>query len=386
MAKPLQIFRPGRHTDMRGKTIEFSAADLEACANAYDPKLHEAPIVVGHPQTDSPAYGWVKSLAFAGTLDAEPQQVAAEFAEAIAAGRYKKISASFYLPGSQANPTPGTYYLKHVGFLGGAAPAVQGLRAAEFAGGDDDCTTVEFSEYGDRNVATLLRSMRDWIIGKFGQDEADKALPGWGVDSVQEDAAQEVAKAAGFSEATESAVLDGTGTETPVADGRDVLQPPAEYSAPETPASDDPTDDEREAAVKERERKLQEREAAFAARELASKHASHSEFLDRLVAQGRALPCPKATMVSFMQLLDGEGSVSFGEGEERSPLDLFKAEVLGRLPKTIDFSERAGGDDDLVTDDPRVVAQAAAEYAAEQLKAGRFVTATEAVRHVTKGR
>ena len=35
-ATPLQIFRPGRHTAMRGEALDFHAADLAASAATYD--------------------------------------------------------------------------------------------------------------------------------------------------------------------------------------------------------------------------------------------------------------------------------------------------------------------------------------------------------------
>ena len=121
---PLQVFRPGRHTAMSGTTLAFSESDLAATAQAYDPAKHEAPIVVGHPTHDGPAYGWVKSLAHVGgALEAQPHQVDAAFAELVGAGRFKKFSASFYAPDAPANPVPGVYYLRHVGFLGAMAPA-----------------------------------------------------------------------------------------------------------------------------------------------------------------------------------------------------------------------------------------------------------------------
>jgi len=144
-SKPLQIFKPGRHTAMSGAELAFSESDLAATAAAYDPALAEAPIVVGHPAADAPAYGWVKALAFAeGGLEAEPDQVDPAFAEMVAAGRFKKISASFYPPESPKNPVPGVYYLRHVGFLGAQPPAVKGLRAPSFAEGDE-AVTLEFS-------------------------------------------------------------------------------------------------------------------------------------------------------------------------------------------------------------------------------------------------
>ena len=73
---PIHIFRAGCHTAMQGQTISFGEADIAASAAAYDPAKHEAPIVVGHPAADAPAFGWVQSLAAeGGDLNAMPRQV-----------------------------------------------------------------------------------------------------------------------------------------------------------------------------------------------------------------------------------------------------------------------------------------------------------------------
>lgn len=144
---PLNIFRPGTHTAQNGQTLTFTVADLTATAAAYDPARHEAPLVVGHPATDDPAYGWVASLAVsADGLEATPRQVDPEFAALVNAERFARISASFFLPAAPSNPVPGVYYLRHVGFLGAAAPAVKGLRKPSFNLSDLAGTvTVEFS-------------------------------------------------------------------------------------------------------------------------------------------------------------------------------------------------------------------------------------------------
>lgn len=74
--KPLRIFKPCTHTAMNGASFDFSESDIAATVHAYDPALHEAPLVIGHLKYDAPAAGWVKSLsASAHGLTAEPQQV-----------------------------------------------------------------------------------------------------------------------------------------------------------------------------------------------------------------------------------------------------------------------------------------------------------------------
>ena len=61
-AKALHIFKPGRHITVAGEAIEFSEADIAATAAAYNPKIHKAPIVKGHPAIDAPAQGWAEAL------------------------------------------------------------------------------------------------------------------------------------------------------------------------------------------------------------------------------------------------------------------------------------------------------------------------------------
>lgn len=58
--KPFEIFRTGTHTSLNGQTKDFSETDLDTIASSYDPQQHEAPIVIGHPETNAPAYGWIE--------------------------------------------------------------------------------------------------------------------------------------------------------------------------------------------------------------------------------------------------------------------------------------------------------------------------------------
>lgn len=131
----IEIFKAGRHIADDGQSIEFSLADLQATADGYDPSVHEAPLTIGHPAQDKPAYGWVTGLQATadGRLLMDVRQVDADFAEMVKAGRYKKRSASFYAPSNPKNPKPGIWYLRHVGWLGAQPPAVKGLAEANFS-------------------------------------------------------------------------------------------------------------------------------------------------------------------------------------------------------------------------------------------------------------
>ena len=323
MTTPLDIFRTGRQTASSGTTLDFTEADLQACALAYDPALHEAPIVVGHPKDNAPAFGWVKSLSYKeGNLQAEPHQVDEAFAELVRLGRYKKISASFYLPDAAANPKPGAYYLRHVGFLGAQPPAVKGLRDAAFADGDTD--TVCFGDWDDQINAGLWRRMRDWIIGKFGLEEADKVLSSWDVDQLKTLADQPDEPDA----ATNAAYAEGERMKTEL--------------------------ERREAELKTREEGLTQKEASFAEAQatldrqaLAARKVEHLAFCDGLVKDGRLAPTHKEALVAFMAAIGTEDVLAFGEGptaKTEPSLGWLKG-FLATLPKQLSFKEAAGGED-----------------------------------------
>ena len=126
----VEIFRAGQHISDDGQALSFSASDIRSMAAAYTPSLREAPLVVGHPANNHPAYGWVKGLTAShdGRLLMQTGQVEPAFAEMVAAGRFKKRSASFYHPQHPGNPRPGSWYLRHVGWLGAQQPAIAGLK------------------------------------------------------------------------------------------------------------------------------------------------------------------------------------------------------------------------------------------------------------------
>ncbi len=122
-----EIFKIGKHTSDKGITKEYTLDDLDFIASSYDPEVSEAPIVIGHPVDNSPAYGWISSLEVTpeGVLIAEApdDKINTDFLNVVKEGRYKKRSISLTPEGK----------LRHVGFLGGAAPAVKGLKDIQFS-------------------------------------------------------------------------------------------------------------------------------------------------------------------------------------------------------------------------------------------------------------
>ena len=356
----IEIFKAGTHTDSHGATLSFSEADLAAMAKAYDPAVSEAPIVVGHPSADAPAYGWIKSLSEKnGKLLAQPDQVDPAFAEMVRAGRFKKLSASLYSPTSPANPKPGVWYLRHVGFLGAQPPAVKGLAPVNFAAGDGEgLVTVEFSEgmgFMARLVG-LLRGVRDYITEKDGTEKAEAVLPAWTLDRLQEGVAVAMT--------------------TPE-------EPEPSYSE-EEPMNKKDTE-EREAELDRRERELARREAEFA----ESKRLAEAEvFVSSAVSEGRLTPAQSAGLADFMAKLSGEDAFEFAEGDEKKKTSpaAFMKDFLSRLPKQVDFSEAsapAGGEEEL---DPEEAATRAVAFQGRRRAAGIVITTTEALAAVKAGK
>ena len=151
----LHLFRQGCHVAMSGEAACFSAADLAACARAYDPARYPAPLVLGHPDSNGPAYGSVVALeADDGDLFAEVEPSPA-LRDLVKAGRFKYLSASFWRPRTPGNPAPGSLSLRHVGFLGAHPPAVKGLAPVAFAESLIDFAGCDAIETAARIMAGL---------------------------------------------------------------------------------------------------------------------------------------------------------------------------------------------------------------------------------------
>nr|WP_257010250.1 peptidase [Burkholderia ubonensis] len=322
-AKPLHIFRAGTQTDMSGCVSNFTEADLAATVRAYDPKLHEAPIVIGHPRDNAPAWGWVASLSTsAGDLQAEPVQVDPAFAELVGAGRFKKISSSFYHPDSPHNPVPGVYYLRHVGFLGAQPPALKGLRDVSFSDGNEG--VVEFSDWGQEMNAGLWRRLREWMLTQFGQDTADQVVPDWQIESIREAARQDDPPASAFAE------RDAATNPTTTQQEKDTVTP------------------EQKTALEAENAQLKQQLADAQARERNAaserRHGDHMAYAEQLVAGGTLAPKHKDAVVAFLDFADGDKPLEFGEGSAKQPLATAFRSFLGDLPKVVDFGEHATRD------------------------------------------
>jgi hypothetical protein len=155
----IEVFKAGTQTDSSGDTKEWTQEDIDAIVSKYNDQTdHEAPIVVGHPLDNSPAYGWVEALkAQGGMLLAKIKQLDTQFKELVNQGRYKKVSIALYP----------NLLLRHIGFLGAMPPAVKGLKTAKF-NEEEDYLSYELEQ----------SPKQEQLFSEIGyNEELDRELP-----------------------------------------------------------------------------------------------------------------------------------------------------------------------------------------------------------------
>jgi hypothetical protein len=296
----IEIFRPGRHTDDSGTVHSFTEADVAGMAASYSPALREAPLTVGHPRDNLPAYGWVKSLTrnAAGALAIEAHQVEPQFAEMVSAGRFKKRSASFYPPQAPNNPTPGRWYLRHVAFLGAQPPAIAGLKDIQFSEGDTSEGAVSFSEAVSTTPATPVPP----------------------------------------------ATATATATATPPPPEQDPMD--EELKAQLAQAKKDLADAQAATAAATQKATAAEAQAAsFAEQARADRKAGFVSFAQAQVQAGKLLPKDEAMAVATLQALADAQPVEFAEGDATrkvSPAQWLQ-DLLASAPPAVSFGEFAPG-------------------------------------------
>ncbi len=360
----IDIFRAGTHRDSAGRERAWSADDLDGVVAAHE-QGDPAPVVVGHPETDAPAWGWIDALRRTGDrLQARLRDLDPAFREAVEAGRYTGRSVALQDGGDG-------FRLQHLGFLGGAAPAVSGLAPTQFSGAPALIYSFAGSELENWGViARTLRRLREWIIERDGQDKADGLIPDWEIEAIRE--AGESSGAASFAAAgtageTASEPDDKHGDADEAAAATDTnTRTEDEMSGDDKKTAADAAERERleveRKELEERETALKTERAAFAAEE--QRRAAEAE-IEAHVTAGRVLPAEKDGLASFMAGLssDDEAVFSFaagGDGAERTetPRAYFSG-LLKRLPKRIDYGETAGGAGPADTNDPAAVAREA---------------------------
>lgn len=318
-----KVFTAGWHTDSAGNRKLWTTADLDRIVSSFNPSFHEPPLVIGHPSDNAPAFGWISAMKRVGNdLLVSYRDVAAEFKEWVAKGFYKKKSIAVYPDGS----------LRHIGYLGAAPPAIKGLPDFQFNDGDRQAT---FYDYEDMTVATLFRRLREWIIGKFGQDEADKVLPDYQITDLQTSAA--------MPDADETNL--GTGCPTFKEDDMKIeevqkIVTDAVAAATQQFSEQLKTTGDTVAAL---QKQVEGFNKELATGREANLRREFSEFLNTPEMQKRVAEGQREATISHLMTLVSAQPIEFGEGDNKksvSAVDDYKTK-LKALPLVVEFSELA---------------------------------------------
>ncbi|MNX34297.1 hypothetical protein D3C86_645400 [compost metagenome] len=370
----VEVFKAGSHIDSKDRPITFSQADLDQMIENH--KLGAAPAVIGHPKMDSPAYAWVAELKREGdSLFARFDDINPAFEAGVKSGAYRNRSVSVFPDKDHG------WRMRHVGWLGGKAPAIEGLQPVEFAGADDDAYEFAAPGYslvwGMESIGKLLRSMRERIVEQRGVEAADKELPQWQIDGVLE--AASLARAQ-FQQADTSGRL---------------------FSQSDNPGgSMSISKEDHDAAIA---KAIADSKAAATA-DFASKDQElaqlrikvRSDRIGGLIkgwkVEGKVLPAEEVGLAEFMGALeDAESEFTFsaGDGKEakKSPAEFFTEFMAARSPLIKLGRTTKPGDDPGVSavnlKDSRAIAKAASTFQAAEAKEGRVISIEAAVTHVT---
>lgn len=363
----VEAFSAGDHRDSEGTTNRWTPAHLDTIAQQYnaksDPKNPErkmAPVVIGHPKDDSPAYGWIDKVQVKGEkLMAHLSQLNKDFVQALKEGAYKTRSISLY---PDLN-------IRHLGFLGGVQPAVPGLGPFKFADDGSQATTYEFASPVEGDVETRMLKRENAFFRKlFARFKVevqpkDHSEPGPQdrVPITRDDTAPTI-----NSEKGNQMSKHEEGTPVPlVKEGEKTVQivkQPDKMDADKNPTHSDDADadDERDKKLGDLQKKFDELSKKYeelcktsdeAAKKFAEETKKHEEdertrgyreFCEGLVSEGRMRPADVDTHVKNMvlrQKADSEAK-DFAESKATPELDMYK-QWLGAQPQVIEFNEIA---------------------------------------------
>jgi hypothetical protein len=332
LMQPIEVLRPGKATDMRGREVEFTAADLAEIASGYNTLLSQAPIVIGHPKLHDPAYGQVRAFSInaAGNLCMHAEQINADFAEGVQSGAYKQRSISLFAPNAAGNPKPGSWYARHVGFLGAAAPAIKGLAPIDFAAGDGSDGVFSFGYIAETQIS-LWRRLREYLISTAGLKTADDVLPSYEIETLQHGATQ-----AEVREGLADAINPNPNPNpipNPLAFSEDAMTTTIKTAQAAPGAATD-------AALQAANDTI----AALRAQVALTRSAAHLDFAQAQVAAGRLLPVDAAPLAAVLTALDSAPAYEFSDATgtvTKQPLAQFVREQFSKAPVVLDFAERA---------------------------------------------
>lgn len=341
----LPISKVGRFTPRSGIPVDITNEMLTEMAESYDPELRAAPFVLGHPKVDDPAFGHgTKMFVENDTLyiEGEKDNVAPEFRQLITDKKYKEVSLAWFDRNAPNNPVPGKLYPKHIGALGaipGAVPLESGLETLSFSEAEQTEGVIECSWAMESLVPGLFSKIRDWMIEKFGRDEADNTIPDWMIESIKESEGNEkLAEAEAFSEGDTSG--DAPENENPT------TEPSSEGELNNQDNGVTMTEAEIQ-ALKDENDALKTTVSQFKSQAQKAEQEGINAFCESLVNDKKMMPEVSRKLNQVLTSLnESDGVVEFSEGESVDQVQAVQDIITEALDYKMEFSEKGADDAD----------------------------------------
>lgn len=366
----VEAFASGEHTDASGITKTWDHKDLEEIATKYNAVAEKqpAPVVLGHPEHDAPAYGWISAAKVVGDkLKLKLTELNKDFISALKSGAYKTRSISLY----------DDNVIRHLGFLGGSQPAIKGLKPLSFTENKPYKTFSEVINMPTKvevttNVADLEKEL-SWYKKLFNifkvetsKNFSDPVVPTVAVvvpastvvEKEDGKAKDKETVAEGKTEGADGETKEAVATENkePVKVDTAVVVSKEEIATVKDEANTDQKENELlKNKVAELEGKLDAMTKAVENKKVEAQIEGNRAFCESLIKAGKLRPADLEIEVENLNQRDQidsirpvDGISDFSEAASKSKVEQYKAYLTSK-PKVCEFGEVLPASDAPVT-------------------------------------
>lgn len=368
------IFKAGKQTDSKGRTASYSQSDLDemvANASVESPVPH----VITHKELYSPfSYAQSPELKREGdVLYSRQEKIEPQFEKLVQDGNLFERSV-------RLRKTADGWRVGHVAWLGAEPPAVADLPPVEYESSADEVFDFQVDTRTPNALVRMMRNMREFFIEKFSIEDADRVMPDWDIENLSDHAnnlQQAVREDISNSYSQHEHQGDPTMKEFDQADVDAAVETALKKQSDKLGS-----DFSAEKTTLEQQLDTERR---------TNKSRDYQAVVTGAIDTGHLTPAQAEGAVDFMLSLDAEQEFEFSSGDgdktsklKKSPVQWFQ-DFMATLPKQVDMSESEDDGTGAPAGDALAIADKAVEFQKSEADAGRTISVTQAVAHVTKG-
>lgn len=322
-----EIFTTGVHTDSKGRKKNWTRTDLEKIKENFEKVNPDVPICCGHPQSNSPAYGWWDSLKIVddavkniSRLFVSYKDVQPEFEEAVKKGLFKTRSLSL-----TEDLVP-----RHIAFLGAQAPAIKGMEQFCFEAETENDIIIDFSEENnetpdyntDKGGRWSNRGVPPFVNKANVNDntESEQSEPN-GEEGASSPSDKEIHDTGNPSRQTiQPHVKKGNSVESSKKIGGSTNMPPA-VPTNKKEGEQMTVELEKQLAAKDEELAAMRKELEETRQDALKKE--FEEFCDNAIADGNILPAQRENVLNLL-FANTDSNINFDDGSSKTSNEVFK--------------------------------------------------------------